>query len=215
MPQVPTGAQSLLFLFVQRIMPASVRLEQIRREFGVAVKQRRGGLAGAPLDLRRRVLAHEIDAGQQRATLWPGEPSNLSPAILRLASARMMFAGPVDVESLVSDSLTVGRGIAAAVHAPFEFRLYGGPRYAVRSVRHPGGTAQLHGVLVREGAALIRGSAVIALRRDGTREALQGISPSTAAAVLRELPELVTTLEHELTQATHEFADAIRQLRQL
>ncbi|TAM73994.1 hypothetical protein EPN44_12370 [bacterium] len=213
---IPIGEESVLFLFVQRIVPAASRLEIARREFGAVLKQYRSRLSSAPLDLRRRVLAHELDRDQQRTTAWPGEPSTLGPAILRLASARSPYTRRVDAEAIVSDSLIVGRGIAAAVRCPFEFRLYSGARYAVRSVRHPGSPAGSgYGVVVREGVALMIGATLASTKRDGTPEVLRGISPSCAASVLQELSEVVATLDQELTRATREYREAIRQMEML
>ena len=213
---VPIGEESVLFLFVQRIVPAANRLELARREFDAVLKRCRSRLAGGPLELRRRVLAHELDRDQQRSTTWPGEPSTLGPAILRLASARSPYERRLDAEAIVNDSLIVGRGIAAAVRSPFEFRLHNGARYAVRSVRHPGDApGPGHGVVVREGVALMLGTTLLGTKRDGTSEVLPGISPSCAASVLRELPEIVATLDQELTRSAREYREAIRQLELL
>ncbi|TAM61855.1 hypothetical protein EPN52_01660 [bacterium] len=215
-PHVPIGEESVLFLFVQRIVPAASRLELARREFDLALKKNRSRLGRAPMELRRRVLAHEIDRDQQRSTTWPAEPSTLAPAILRLASARSPYVRRVDAEAIVSDSLIVGRGIAAAVHSPFEFRLHSGARYAVRGVRQPGDTGgATHGVVVREGVVLMTGTTLIAAKRDGTTEFLSGISPSCAASVLRELSEVVATLDQELTAAARDYREAIRQMELL
>ncbi|MDE2571862.1 MAG: hypothetical protein KGM44_04975 [bacterium] len=213
--QAPTGDRSILFLFVQRIMPAANRLEEARREFDEAIKAHRKSFAYASIELRRKVLFHEIEREQQRATLWPAEPSTLSPALLRLASARSPYARSVDAGQVVNDSLILARGITAAVRSPFEFRLYAGPRYAIRGVREAGSNGQPHGMVVREGVALFPASTLVAVKRDGTREMLCGISPSAATSVLRELPEIVATLDHELTQRVHEYRDAIAQLRAL
>jgi len=214
-PVIPIGEGSLLYLFVQRIIPAANRLEHARREFDAAVKQHRSRLHAGSVDLRRRVIAHEINRDQQRTTIWPGEPSTLGPAMLRLASARSPYARSVDAQAIVNDSLVVGRGIVAAVRCPFEFRLHTGARYAIRSVRFPGVTDPPHGVVVRETVALMPGAAFVATKRDGSTEMLQGISPSCAASVLRELPDIVATLDEELTRVAREYGDAIRQLESL